>query len=147
MYKNQFEIWGFAKNLTKNRVRSILGPSSIKSKILNGFSTARVDRYLKRTKTAQDMPIPELDSRLLMAHDLPVELDCEFAEIYELGTDDGSFHEGIDTSIDAVPVIQPPLSNPSSTPSAHRPDACVYSERGSRKYVIVVDSGSPSVSS
>lgn len=59
MYKNQFEAWGFAKNLTKNRVRKILDPISIKNKIASSFDAVRIDRYLKRKKIRQVVTIPE----------------------------------------------------------------------------------------
>lgn len=181
MYKNQFEIWGFAKNLTKNRIKSLLRSDSIKGKVANGFSAARIDRYLKRRKASQPMPVPdyesfsampvpdcesfsavdwagvaeldcefaevyELDSRPLMAHECPAELDSGFTSMYKLETGDENFHEPSDTSIDTMPVTQSPVT-PAPTRLVHRPDTCVFSERGSRKYVIVVDAGSSSVSS
>lgn len=54
MYKNQFRIWGFEKNLTKTRLKTIMSTGNAKDSIQRVFTTARIQKYFKRRKAADN---------------------------------------------------------------------------------------------
>ncbi|ETS76610.1 hypothetical protein PFICI_11997 [Pestalotiopsis fici W106-1] len=124
MYKNQFEIWGFAKNITKNRVQRMLVPRSIKTKVANRFNASRIDRYLKRTKTPQVMTTHESDplSTISELSDPSVEAML-ISELY-------------DPSVEAMLSPASELSDPSVEAML----TCGFFNRGHRKYTITMDS-------
>ncbi|KAH6643386.1 hypothetical protein BKA67DRAFT_665200 [Truncatella angustata] len=70
MYKSQFKIWGFAKNLTRNKVNRFMNTNTVKEKFLKTFSAARIDQYLKRRKTSHDTTAYELEMNELEMNDL-----------------------------------------------------------------------------